>query len=92
MSGTPVVGINKMGVKDVIGTSGGGILCNESLDEYVYESIQLLTSNEKLNECKQQALKRGNDYASEVINQKLEALYSETITQFKLNNSKERLT
>ncbi len=79
MSGTPVIGINKMGVKDVIGQSGGGILCNENLSEYVDASVELLTNEDKRKKCNENAKIRGNDFSSTHINKQLEQIYESVI-------------
>lgn len=78
--GTPVVGINKMGVADVLKDNQGGFLCSENIEEYSQKVIDLL-SNPALHRQKQtEARERANAFSASVLAKQMIALYEQTIT------------
>jgi 1,2-diacylglycerol 3-alpha-glucosyltransferase len=81
--GTPVVGLNYMGVKEVLQNEQGGVLTEESTEAYAKAAIELLTNASKVTALSKAAIIRGEDFSSYTINQKLEAEYKKIIEEKK---------
>ena len=81
--GTPVVGLNYMGVKEVLQNEQGGVLTEESTEAYAKAVIELLTSANKVTALSKAAILRGEDFSSHTINQKLEVEYKKIIEEKK---------
>ena len=77
--GTPVVGLNEMGVKDVIKNNASGILTSVDVKEYANATIALLKDEKRLKSMSDQAVKLGQDYSYLKTNIKLEALYKSVV-------------
>ena len=56
IAGTPVIGINKMGIKNVIKHNLTGILTNDNLEEYTAAALKLIKSDNLRNEFKKMQL------------------------------------
>lgn len=79
MCGTPVIGLNEMGVKNVINNKASGILTKECITEYSGAAIQLL-QNEKLRKSmSEKASILGQEYSYLTTSKKLEELYAHII-------------
>ena len=71
LCGTPVIGLNELGVKNVIGENYGGITTNESIDEFTTASLSLLNDAKLYEEYVKKAIKRGTEYSIEKSGQLL---------------------
>lgn len=79
MCGTPVIGLNEMGVKNVVTNKASGILTKECVSEYSAAAIQLL-ENEKLRKnMSEKASILGQEYSYLTTSKKLEELYEQII-------------
>ncbi len=87
MSGTPVIGINKMGIKNVISNGVSGVLTNEDINEYSEAVINLLSNNKKRAELSKTSKEYGQDYSFIKTGKKLEAIYTSLIKNKTLINS-----
>ena len=65
LCGTPVIGINKLGVKNVIGNNMGGITTTESIKDYTAACLKLLNDESLYKEYVQKAIKRGKEFSIE---------------------------
>ncbi len=63
LSGTPVIGLNQLGVKNVIGDNLGGIVTKESIEEYTDACLSLLNDKIKYEEYVEKAIKRGKEFS-----------------------------
>ncbi len=81
MSGTPVIGINKMGLKNVIKNGVSGYLTEENLDEYSETTIQLLKNELKRNELSKRAKLSGQEYSYIETGKKLETAYHDLLKE-----------
>jgi 1,2-diacylglycerol 3-alpha-glucosyltransferase len=80
--GTPVVGLNYMGVKEVLQNEQGGVLTEDSTEAYAKAAIDLLTNASKVTALSKAAIQRGEDFSSHTINLKLEAEYKKIIEAY----------
>jgi 1,2-diacylglycerol 3-alpha-glucosyltransferase len=80
MCGTPVIGLNEMGVKNVVDNNASGILTNESVSEYASAAIELLQNETLRKQMSRQAALLGQKYSYLSTNKKLEDLYKEVMT------------
>ena len=81
MCGTPVIGLNEMGIKNVIKHDKSGILTSENVDEYANAAIHLLSNTSLRETMSSNAKEMGKDYSYLTTNIKLENLYAEIINQ-----------
>ena len=79
MSGTPVIGINEMGIKNVITNGVSGFLTNEDVDEYADVAIDVLKDGHKQKELSEKAKLAGQQYSHETTGKMLEDIYQECI-------------
>jgi len=84
MCGTPVIGLNEMGVKNVVDNNASGILTNESVTEYASAAIELLQNETLRKKMSRKAALLGQKYSYLTTNKKLEALYKEVVTNNRL--------
>ena len=79
MCGTPVIGINEMGVKNVIKSNVSGILTNDNLDEYVNAVLTFIKSKDLQKELSNKALIEGETFSYLKTTQQLEDAYKNLI-------------
>ena len=79
MCGTPVVGLNEMGVKNVIDNNVSGILTKNDVNEYANAAIQLLEDDAVRQTMATNATTCGEAYSYLTTNIKLEQLYKSVL-------------
>lgn len=75
MCGTPVIGINEMGVKNVIKSDVSGILTNDNSNEYVAAIFRYLESKDFQNNLSKNAIIEGKKYSYLKTTKALEDIY-----------------
>ena len=80
LSGTPVIGLNEMGVKNVIGKNQGGILTSENITEFSDAAKSLLLNDDLYDEYCTKALNRSKDFSADTLGQTLDNAYEQVIT------------
>ena len=75
LTGTPVIGLNEMGVKNVIGNNAGGILTKETLTDYCDAALSLLENQRLYDEFSKKAIERGKEFTIEKSGKQLEDLF-----------------
>ena len=78
MCGTPVIGLNEMGIKDVVENDVSGILTDEDVKLYAKATIELLKNEEKRLELSKNAKNSGSVYSFIKTGEKLEQLLLKT--------------
>ncbi|RAP24110.1 hypothetical protein DID73_01715 [Candidatus Marinamargulisbacteria bacterium SCGC AG-343-K17] len=81
MCGTPVIGLNEMGIKNVITNNISGILTKESSREYADAAITILNDDKKRQRLSETAKKNGEKYSYLSTGKKLESLYQDIVNQ-----------
>lgn len=84
MCGTPVVGLNEMGVKNVIDNNESGILTKECVSEYASAAIELLKNENLRKKMSKKAMILGQKYSYLTTNKKLEELYQHTLANHQI--------
>jgi glycosyltransferase involved in cell wall biosynthesis len=79
--GTPVVGINKMGVADILANHNGGFLCEENLEEYSQKVVDLILDEQLYQEKKKQAFAVAQNYSSATLAKKMLAVYQHILSE-----------
>ena len=79
MCGTPVIGLNEMGVKNVIKSNVSGILTNDNLDEYVNAILTFIKSKNLQKELSNNALVEGENFSYLKTTKQLEDAYKNLI-------------
>ena len=79
MCGTPVIGLNQMGIKNVIENGESGLLTNENIDEFSTAALSLINNTEKRKQMSIQSKNRGKVYSYESIGKKLEKIYEQLV-------------
>ncbi|MEK9728138.1 MAG: glycosyltransferase, partial [Candidatus Margulisiibacteriota bacterium] len=80
MCGTPVIGINEMGIKNVIEHEISGLLTKDDLTEYVAATLDVLNNSEKRARLSTNAKEVGNKFSHTETGKKLEDILIE-VTQ-----------
>lgn len=78
MCGTPVIGLNEMGIKDVVENDVSGILTDEDVKLYAKATIELLKNEEKRLELSKNAKNSGAAYSFIKTGEKLQQLLLKT--------------
>ena len=79
MCGTPVIGLNEMGVKNVIQSDVSGILTNDNLSEYVDAILNYISSTGLQKNLSKNAKKEGEKYSYLKTTKTLEDIYKKLI-------------
>lgn len=79
MCGTPVIGINKMGVKNVIKQNESGILTEENVDEFANAALSLIKNDKLRLDYASKAIQLGKAYSYTTTGKALENLYKEFV-------------
>ena len=80
MCGTPVIGLNKMGIKNVIQNGESGILTEENVEDYATAATDLLSNTQKRENLSKKAKEAGKEYSYLSTGKKLELLYNTLIS------------
>lgn len=76
---TPVVGINQMGVADVLKDNIGGFLCEEDVSQYSQKVIDLLQNKTLHHQKQKEAKERAQEFSSDFLAQKMLKIYQQFI-------------
>lgn len=81
MTGTPVIGLNQMGVRQVLEHNQGGIITDDDLDAYVDATVSLLNDDARYKTVCEAALTRSKDFTIERSGEQLLSQYCELVAQ-----------
>jgi glycosyltransferase involved in cell wall biosynthesis len=83
--GTPVVAVNAMGVKDVVGDNIGGFSSTLNIQEFTAHALKLLENDDLRQRKSMEAIKKAEKFSTLEMAQKMVSFYTRTIDQFKEN-------
>jgi len=81
--GTPVVAVNAMGVKDVVGDNVGGFGSTLNLNEFTAHALKLLENDDLRQRKSIEAVKKAEKFSTTEMAQKMINFYTEVIAESK---------
>ncbi len=77
--GVPAIGINAMGVRDILSRNEGGFLTRDSVKEFSEKAIELLTDETLYRQKQKEAIAKAEHFSSEEMAKKMIHLYEDVI-------------
>ena len=79
--GTPVVAVNVMGVKDVVGDNIGGFGSTLNVKEFTAHALKLLENDDLRQRKSMEAIKKAEKFSTTEMAQKMISFYSQMIAE-----------